>query len=80
MNRTDVVVYATRRLLTAVQESVARFARNQTASQDSGGQAEKRTSFDLAHKLPLQRVPASGECATPFPWAVMWEGDEARVE
>jgi hypothetical protein len=38
---------------------VARFARNQAASQDRGGQAEKRTSFDLAHKLPLRRVPVA---------------------
>src|ERR1700731_1406585 len=34
-NRVDMVVYAARRVLTAAHETVARFARNQTASQDS---------------------------------------------
>ena len=36
-NRVDMVVYAARRVLTAAHETVARFARNQTASHDRGG-------------------------------------------
>jgi hypothetical protein len=64
-NRVDVVVYASRCALIAVLKTVAPFARNQTASQDRSGQTEKRTSFDLAHKLPFQK--SSGQSANAQP-------------
>ena len=58
------MVHAAWRVLTYVLKTMAQIARNQTASHDRGGQTEKRTSFDLAHKLPLQNALAIGELAT----------------
>jgi hypothetical protein len=76
----DVVVSSIRRVLTTVPNTLGRFAGNQTASQDRGGQAEKRTSFDLAHKLPLAKSFPIAAKAHRLLWAVMWESDDARVE